>query len=158
MNDILIIAIADWLVVPIIGVTGLALLRLPRTQWYDVGARIFFAGLVAFFIAKMASLVYQGERPFVTLGAAPKAAYLDNPGFPSDHALLVVFCAVIVWLVTKRPAWAAIVGGMAALVCIGRVLALVHTPADVAGGIVAAFAAGMLVYGRDFFSRRRIPS
>jgi undecaprenyl-diphosphatase len=98
------------------------------------------AGLTAFLVAKYLATLYQpsGERPFQLLGVAPGAAYLPNPGFPSDHALFAAAITFAVWFETRsrKLAWTLII--LTVLVCVGRVLALVHTPLDVLGGIVAA--------------------
>ena len=98
------------------------------------------AGLTAFLVAKLLATLYQptGERPFQLLGVAPGAAYLDNPGFPSDHALFVTAIMLAVWFETKSKVLTGILAVFVVLVCIGRVLALVHTPLDVAGGILVA--------------------
>ena len=152
LYDVLIVVIADWLVIPIVIVGGLAMLMTsPKGRLYQTLARSVVAGMVALLLAKCASLLYQGERPFVESGSAPKAAYLDNPGFPSDHALLVFAVAFIVWAATKNVRLSIALLIMAMLVAVGRVLALVHTPLDVTGGIVCAFVAVALVYGRQFF-------
>jgi membrane-associated phospholipid phosphatase len=91
--------------------------------------------------------VYQpsGERPFQILGVAAGASYLNNPGFPSDHALFTAFLTLAVWFETKRKGLAATLGILTLLVCVGRVLALVHTPLDVLGGLAVA-SVGALWY------------
>lgn len=98
------------------------------------------AGLTSLLVAKFMATLYQptGERPFEILGVAPGAAYLNNPGFPSDHALFATAIAYAVWFETRHKVLSWILAGLVVLVCIGRVLALVHTPLDVTGGIVAA--------------------
>jgi undecaprenyl-diphosphatase len=145
--DILIAFVADILVVPIVLVAGWAMLRLPKNIRLPAIFRGTLAGLIALFFAKVASLLYQGERPFVELGVAPKAAYLNNPGFPSDHVLFVVVITLVVWVSTKNKRLGIILAIMSGLVALGRVLALVHTPLDVLGGVICALIGGLLVYG-----------
>jgi undecaprenyl-diphosphatase len=112
-------------------------------------------GLVALWIAKIMSLFYQeGERPFMILGVTPKAAFLNNPGFPSDHVLFVFSITFVVWATTKNKPWSLTLLIMSMLVAAGRILALVHTPIDVAGGIIAALIAASAVYGRSFYSSK----
>lgn len=98
------------------------------------------AGLTAYLFAKFMATLYQptGERPFEILGVAPGAAYLNNPGFPSDHALFVTSILLAVWFETKNRVLSGTLLVIAVLVSIGRVAALVHTPIDVLGGILAA--------------------
>src|SRR5690349_13793448 len=100
--DILITIIADILVFPIVLIGGWAILRLPPAIRFKAIARGVIMGLTALLFAKIASLLYQGERPFVAMGVAPKAAYLNNPGFPSDHVLFVVAITLVVWVSTKN--------------------------------------------------------
>ena len=91
-------------------------------------------------MAKLIGSIYQpvGERPFEILGTVAGASYLNNPGFPSDH---ILFCAAItcaVWFETKQKILTIILVGLTISVGIGRVLALVHTPIDIIGGIIIA--------------------
>lgn len=156
--DIIIRIMADGLVVVVMAVGALALLRLPRKVWFERGARGIVAGLVALLIAKLMSLFYQqGERPFMILGVDPKAAYLNNPGFPSDHVLFVFLITFVVWAGTKNKRWSLVLLTLSVLVAAGRVLALVHTPLDVLGGFLAALIAASAVYGRDFYRSDQLP-
>lgn len=133
--------IADGAILPIVIIAGYALLFLvPKGHRFEAYARILMAGLTAYLLAKLLASVYQpsGERPFQILGVAPGASYLNNPGFPSDHALFTAFLTLAVWFETRRK-WLTITLAVLTLaVCVGRVLALVHTPLDVIGGVVVA--------------------
>jgi membrane-associated phospholipid phosphatase len=137
--------LADGAIVPIILIGGYALLfKIPKGQRFEAYCRIVMAGLTAYLFAKLLGSIYQpsGERPFEILGVAPGASYLNNPGFPSDHALFVAFLTLAVWFETRQRGLAIILAILTLLVCIGRVLALVHTPLDVIGGLlVASFGA-----------------
>jgi membrane-associated phospholipid phosphatase len=133
--------IADGAVIPVVLIGIYALVfKIPAKGRYAAYCRILMAGLTAFLVAKLLATLYQptGERPFHLLGVAPGAAYLDNPGFPSDHALFVTAIMLAVWFETKSKVLTGILAVFVVLVCIGRVLALVHTPLDVAGGILVA--------------------
>ena len=155
MEDLLLKVIADYLVIPIVLVGGIMLLLVPAKLRYLLWAKAVLTGLTALLFAKIAAQFYQGARPFETLGVEPSAAYLPNPGFPSDHALLVFVVACVVWATSKNK-W---VGGAllagAILVSVGRVLALVHTPLDVIGGALCAIIAAICIYGRQFFTASR---
>lgn len=133
--------LADGAVVPIVLIAVAALLFLvPRQRRYVAYCHILLAGLSAYFVAKIFSLVYQPStlRPFELLGVDPGASYLNNPGFPSDHALFVMVLTLAVWYATRNKLVSIILLSLTLAVCVGRVLALVHTPLDVAGGIIAA--------------------
>ena len=134
--------IADGAVIPVVLIGAYALIaKVPSKGRYGAYCRILMAGLTAFLIAKLLATLYQptGERPFQILGVEPGAAYLDNPGFPSDHALFVTAIALAVWFETKSKVLTSVLAALVVLVCVGRVLALVHTPLDVIGGILVAF-------------------
>lgn len=147
---------ADYLVIPIALVGGAALLYVPKAQRLQLWSRAVVTGLTALLFAKIISLLYQGERPFEALGVTPGAAFLPNPGFPSDHALLVFTVTGVVWATTKN-AWLSVSLLLAStLVAAGRVIALVHTPLDVLGGIACACVAVSVIYGRRFFTKKQI--
>lgn len=133
--------LADGLVVPIVLVGVYVLLfKIPRNKRYEAYARILMAGLTALLVAKLLATIYQpaGERPFELMGVEPGAAYLNNPGFPSDHALFTAAITLAVWFETRMKKTALLLASLTLLVCLGRVLALVHTPLDVLGGLVVA--------------------
>jgi membrane-associated phospholipid phosphatase len=125
--------------VVILGVYALTA-KIPNNHKYAAYCRILMAGLTAFLVAKFMATLYQpsGGRPFELLGVEPGAAYLDNPGFPSDHALFVTAILLAVWFETKARAIALALLVLVVLVGVGRVAALVHTPLDVLGGMLAA--------------------
>lgn len=144
--DTLIHVIAGGAVLPVVVIGAYALIaKVPAKGRYQAYCRILMAGLTAYLVAKLLGTLYQPavERPFELMGVAPGAAYLDNPGFPSDHALFVAAITFAVWFETKNKLLTGILLVFVALVCVGRVLALVHTPLDIAGGLlVAAIGAG----------------
>lgn len=137
--------IADGLIIPIVLIGGFSLwffVSRPKVEAYKY---MVLAGLTSLLCAKLLSVLYQpgSERPFQALGREAGALYLDNPGFPSDHALFVTVIVVAVWALTKRRKLAIVLALLALLVCVGRVLALVHTPADVIGGIACGLIGGL---------------
>lgn len=148
MTQTLIRLLADGLIIPIVLFAGYALFFwIPKSQRFGAYKRIFMAGITTYLLAKLMGAVYQPsmERPFELLGIAPGASYLPNPGFPSDHALFAMFLTLAVWFETRRRAAGVALLVLTLLMCIGRILALVHTPLDIAGGLAAA-AAGALWY------------
>lgn len=140
--EIVIKLLADGAIIPIVLIAGYALLfKVPSEERFQAYCRIVMAGLTAYLVAKLAASVYQpmGGRPFELMGVEPGASYLNNPGFPSDHALFTTFLTLAVWFETRSKKLAVVLLILTLLVCIGRVLALVHTPLDVVGGIGVAF-------------------
>lgn len=132
--------LADGLLLVIMGVAGaLAVRGVVWRRWRRLVPYAVMAGLTSLLIGKLLSLLYQPSitRPFIEHGTSAGASYMNNPGFPSDHMLFatVVVCAVYFLTPYKKSAWllavAALVMGTA------RVVAQVHTPLDIFGGIVA---------------------
>lgn len=149
--------IADYAVFPVVLIGAWALLSIPKNQKYQAYCRILLAGLTAYLLAKLAATLYQpaAERPYELLGVSAGASYLDNPGFPSDHALFVTAIALAVWFETRRK-WASLtLVFLVLVVCIGRVLALVHTPLDVVAGVIIACVGGLWYLQRDGKPARR---
>jgi membrane-associated phospholipid phosphatase len=133
--------IADGTLLPIVLIGVYALVfKVPSSHRYAAYCRILMAGLTAYLVAKFMATLYQptGLRPFELMGVAPGAAYLNNPGFPSDHALFAASILFAVWFETKAKVLTSILAVLVVLVCVGRVLALVHTPLDILGGLIAA--------------------
>lgn len=140
--DILVRMLADGLVfaVVIIG-TYMLIAKVPNNRKLESYKRVLMAGLTAYMIAKFASVIYQPTdlRPFEILGLSAGASYLNNPGFPSDHALFAAAITLAVWFETRDKKVTLIMACLVALVCVGRVLALVHSPLDVIAGVSIAF-------------------
>lgn len=144
--------LADGAIIPVVLIAGYALVfRIPKGGRLQAYSRILMAGLTSYLIAKLLGSIYQPslERPFELLGVSPGASYLNNPGFPSDHALFTAFLTLAVWFETRWRTGAIIAAVFTLLVCVGRVLALVHTPLDVAGGVIVAML-GALWYLQGF--------
>ena len=140
-QDFFIRIAADGLMIPIILIGAYALVfKVPKGQRLQAYSRALVAGLTAYLIAKLIGSIYQqsGLRPFELAGTSAKASFLNNPGFPSDHILFatVILCAV--WFETKQKTISWILAALIIIVGIGRVLALVHTPLDVIGGVLIA--------------------
>ncbi|MDN5275676.1 MAG: Phosphoesterase, PA-phosphatase related protein [Candidatus Saccharibacteria bacterium] len=155
MNDVLIRIIADGLVIPIILIGAYVLIaKVPRGHRIESYSRILMAGLTAYLIAKLAgTLVTSDIRPFQELGINAGALYLNNGGFPSDHALFVTVITAAVWFETKMYKTAALLTVLTILVCVGRVLAHVHWVADVVFGVIIALV-GALWYLTTYQSAR----
>lgn len=144
--DLIIKIIADLLVVPIVIIASYYLIRhVPKDRRFESYSRILLAGLTAYLLAKLVGAVYQPTdvRPFEVMGVDPGASYLDNPGFPSDHMLFVTALVCAVWFETRKKGATILLASMTALVGLGRILALVHTPLDVIGGLVIALIGAM---------------
>lgn len=144
--EIFIRVIADAAVIPVILIGAWALLfKIPKGKRFEAYSRILMAGLTSYMLAKFIGTVYQPEtlRPFELMGVNPGAFYLNNPGFPSDHALFVTAITLAVWFETRMKKVTILLTGLVVLICVGRVLALVHTPFDVIGGVLIALVGAL---------------
>lgn len=145
-QDLIIKIMADYSLIPIVLLGTFSLIfYIPKGRRFAAYRRILMAGLTAYFLAKIASVIYQqaGQRPFEVIGTSAKASFLNNPGFPSDHALFITAILCAVWFETKKKAISIIIASLILVVCVGRVLALVHTPVDVIGGVAIALVASV---------------
>jgi membrane-associated phospholipid phosphatase len=143
--------IADYavIIVALVGVWALVF-KIPKGQRFKAYSRILMAGLTAYLLAKFLATIYQPStlRPFEELGVAPGASFLPNPGFPSDHALFVTAIACAVWFETRMKKLSIFLAIMVVLICVGRVVANVHTPLDVTAGVIIALI-GALWYSNQ---------
>lgn len=150
--------IADYAVFLVVLLAGWALLtKIPKGKRYEAYCRILLAGLTAFLLAKLLAVTYQptDHRPYELLGIVPGASYLDNPGFPSDHALFVTAIALAVWAETRQKGISIVLGCLVVIIGVGRVLALVHTPLDVVAGVVVACVGGLWYLQRGHETTKR---
>lgn len=149
MMEVAVQLIADGTLLPIVLLGVYALIyKVPSRGRYAAYCRILLSGLTAFLLAKLLAVTYQPEglRPFQQMGVEPGAAFLPNPGFPSDHALFATAITLAVWFETKHKVITYVLAGLVTLVCVGRVVALVHTPLDVVAGVLVAYAGSLWYY------------
>jgi membrane-associated phospholipid phosphatase len=150
-QDFLIRIAADYVMIPIILIGAYALIfKIPKGKRLQSYSRILLAGLTAYLLAKLIGSIFQPEilRPFQEAGKNAGALYLNNPGFPSDHILFATAITAAVWFETKQKTLTYILIALTIIVGVGRVLALVHTPLDVIGGVIIALI-GSLWYLND---------
>lgn len=154
--DWLIEFLADGLLLIILAVSGgLFLLHVRSKSWGRVLPVVMMAGLTSLLAGKLMSMVYQPAvaRPFIEMGLEPGAAYIDNPGFPSDHMLLAAVVVLVVYFVTPYKKTAYLLGFVALMMGLARVLALVHTPLDIIGGLAAALVGAIWYYNHRIAPR-----
>ena len=139
MQQLLIRFLADGTLLLVLALSVPFILLAVRKRFWDVVPIMVMAGLTSLVVAKMMSLLYQPAiaRPFLELGVSPGAAYMDNPGFPSDHALLGTVVLMAAVFVVKKRSLSLVLATLVLAMCVGRVVALVHTPLDVVGGVLA---------------------
>ena len=137
---------ADYAVILVVLIGAWAILfKVPKGHRFQAYSRILMAGLTAYLLAKFLATIYQPEtlRPFQLAGVQPGAAFLPNPGFPSDHALFVTAIACAVWFETRMKKLSIFLAIMVVVICVGRVWAGVHTPLDVTAGVIIALVGAL---------------
>jgi undecaprenyl-diphosphatase len=129
--------------------------------WYQASIRykreLPLSALAAIVIAaiadKIAGKLYYDPRPFVNSHVTPLITHAADNGFPSEHTL---FSAAIAGsLIFYRPKLGAAALAVALIVGICRVAAHVHSPIDIAGGLLIGLAAG---YGGSYLVSRLLRS
>lgn len=139
VTETIIRIVADGAIIPVVLIGAYMLVfKVPKGHRFESYSRILLAGLTAYLVAKLASVIYQPSdlRPFEIFGVNAGASYLNNPGFPSDHTLFVTAITCAVWFETRYKLISIILASLVVVVAVGRVLALVHTPVDVIFGII----------------------
>ncbi len=93
----------------------------------------------ALILIKLTSIFFYDPRPFVSTHIQPLIKHIADNGFPSDHTVLTMAIALVIF----RYNWklSIFLGILSVCVGIARVLAGVHHPIDIIGGVVIAVVA-----------------
>lgn len=98
---------------------------------------------VTYLVAKIAGHFYYDTRPFLVYHITPLIPHAATNGFPSDHALISVAFAALLFVFNKK--WGLLAGAIALLVGESRVYVWVHSPVDIVGSFVIAIVVAALV-------------
>lgn len=104
----------------------------------------FLSFLFSLIIAKIASKFYYDPRPFVVEHIKPLVLHAADNGFPSDHTLLTMAIASVVFVYNKK--LGILLFTMCLLVGGSRVVASIHHPIDIFGSIVIAAVVTFVVF------------
>ncbi len=118
------------------GLVFLLLRRQDKVSFIKLG---LVSGLLSFGFLELAGHLVYDPRPFVVLHVLPLIPHPADNGFPSDHVLLTMWLALLVFVYDRKVGFALVIVSLA--VGSARVLALIHHPVDVLGSIVIALAA-----------------
>lgn len=114
---------------------------------WRAGARAAAAvGLVWLTSRRIKAAVDRPRLRAEELGAVPREV-VESAAYPSSHAAVAFALATSIALVDRR--WGRVAFAVAGLVALGRVVAGVHTVADLAGGAALGAAAALLVDALD---------
>lgn len=142
--DNLIIFCAKYLIFILVLVVFLIWLKAAAKIRWQFAAAVVLAGVTAFALSKIIGALYYHPRPFMVQNIQPLISHGYDNGFPSDHTLLAMTLSTVVYYYRRR--LAAGLFGLTLLVGIGRVLAHVHSPLDILGGLILGAFAGWAGY------------
>jgi undecaprenyl-diphosphatase len=94
------------------------------------------SGAISLLLLKVTSLVINDPRPFVVNHISPLIPHIADNGFPSDHTLLTMWIALVVFIFNRRIGF--ILMAISVIVGVSRIFALIHHPIDIIGSIVIA--------------------
>lgn len=138
--DIVIVFLAKYLIWALFaGAIVLIGLEIYKTRNWRALGFIILAVLTAVLFSQIFHLIpVEVYRPYQLIGTQPLIEpSMDSP-FPSDHVTFAFVAAFAVVLMTKYKKIGLLVLLAAIGVLAGRLLALVHSPLDVVGGIICA--------------------
>lgn len=133
MND-LIIFCAQYLYLFVIGIAFVSIVLTNPTTRRNIVKLSLLAFPLSFGLAQIASHMFYNLRPFVVEHIKPLIPHAANNGFPSDHTLLVIGIASILFVYNKRLGVFLFILGL--LVGFARVYAKVHHPIDILGSVI----------------------
>lgn len=119
-------------------------LKLTKRQKIEVVIFGIVTIVVAFILAKLGGALFYNPRPFVSDHIVSLFPYIADNGFPSDHTLFSAAIAVTIYSVSKK--WGLVLGVLAVVVGISRVLAHVHHPIDIVASLIFGMVAGLAAY------------
>jgi undecaprenyl-diphosphatase len=93
---------------------------------------------MALLLAWVVGLLYYHTRPFVVNDVRPLIPHQPDSGFPSDHTLLAMTASAVVFVYSRQVGL--LLGVMTLIIGAARVIAKLHYPVDVLGGIAIAIA------------------
>jgi len=140
----LIIFGAKYLIFIIVLLTLVAGWQLKGKKRWQFVAALVAASILAVVFSKSAGKIYYHPRPFVVQNIKPLIAHGADNGFPSEHTILAAILSTIIYFYKRK--WATTAFVLTLLVGVGRVLAHVHSPIDILGGLVLGGLAGRIGY------------
>lgn len=100
--------------------------------------------ILSYVIAKVSSHFINDPRPFVVEHVKPLIAHAADNGFPSDHMLLAMAIASVVFVYNRK--YGIVLAIVAVFIGVSRVLAKVHHVEDIVGSAVIAIVTTYITY------------
>lgn len=106
-------------------------------------SKAFLAGLFAWLIAQGLKFLLALARPATALGSISPLLQKNDYAFPSGHATFFMALAVSIYFFHKKAGYIFMLAAL--IIGLARVMAGVHFPADVLGGLVLGALVACLV-------------
>jgi undecaprenyl-diphosphatase len=100
------------------------------------------SSLLAFGLAWIGGSLYYDTRPFVIDHSTPLINHAADNGFPSDHAVYATVVAASIFIFKRKIG--ILLGILAVLIGWARVVAGIHHPVDIAGGVIIGLVASSM--------------
>lgn len=133
MHSLVIFTAQDLLFI-LIAIAGIYWLRLNKVSKIRILVVGVVGSVIALLLMKLSAALFYDPRPFVTSGVVPYFHHTADNGFPSDHTSLAAVLAATMFIVSRKMGIGLLLG--AVLVGSARVVAHVHSPVDIIGGLV----------------------
>lgn len=148
--DSVIIFCAKYLFAAVILLYVLAVYQASKRDRKALVIAVVIAGITAVILDKLSGKLYYDPRPFVTHNVTPLIKHAADNGFPSEHTILSMTIAILLFYYRRRLGALAIV--IAYIVGVARIAAHVHSPIDIIGGIVI----GIIAAAAGYFAAKKL--
>lgn len=113
------------------------------------------AGLARLILVEIIRWLYFRPRPFADHAVNLLIFHENSGSFPSGHATFFFALAAAIYFIDKK--WGIVFGAAALVMCLARVFAGIHYPADILAGAVLGILCGWIsmVVFKKFFSFER---
>ena len=138
MNTLIILT-AKYLYIIIILIGIVVFLGADKQDKMRLVKLVLVAGPLALIMVFISSHLFYDARPFVVQNIQPLIPHSPDNGFPSDHTLVSMLVALIIYQVNKNTGILLTV--LAIMVGVSRIMAHIHYPVDILGSIVIAMIA-----------------
>jgi undecaprenyl-diphosphatase len=138
MRELVIVVAKYFIALPLLGV-GWEFSRQSNDWRLRLGLELVIAAILATVLSRVAAYLYYDPRPFVVQHISPLFPHDPDNGFPSDHTTLAMMVGLVVMAYNSALGRGLVV--IAVLIGAARILALVHSPADIVASIGIAIVA-----------------
>lgn len=130
----LIVFIAQYLLFILILIAGAYWLIQDKSVKLKIVIIGILGSIIALILMKIGAALFYDPRPFVSSGVVPYFKHVADNGFPSDHTSLAAVLAVTIFFASRKLGIALFIGAI--VIGSARVIANVHSPVDIIGGLL----------------------